>query len=198
MGHTSMLATYAPARNMPVGTVAPGLAVKLFPQPQLLRRAFLFQLNSAGGASPPVDGRPGSFQIAGGGDRLSMTAAPISSVKRFSAAISSREMRQLCMARNLAYYGGVASTDWLATTDQVRRDYIDRVGLRQYLAEMLPARISQLPADQGVAYLPNGQAVAGGPAQRIIDFLAELTPLPYRLDVRRRHNGKIEELTFSL
>lgn len=122
-------------------------------------------------------------------------------LKHFSAGMSPRDMRDLCRARNLVYFGGVADEVWLSMADRIRQGYIDRVGLRQYILDMLPSKIAWLPANQAAVVLPDGSTVTGRPQQKIVDFLLAHfadDDLPYRLDVRRNLTGQIEILTYSL
>jgi hypothetical protein len=122
-------------------------------------------------------------------------------LKHFSAGLVPRDMRELCRVRNLVYYGGAADEAWLTTADRIRRDYISRVGLRQYLLEMLPSKIAVSQASQCAVVLADGTAVSGRPSQHVVDFLLEHFSeenLPYRLDIRRNLSGKIEHLTYSL
>ncbi len=133
-------------------------------------------------------------------ERTPMNPTP-SRLKLFSASLLPRDMRELCRARNLVYYGGAADEAWLITVDRIRRDYIDRVGLRQYLLDVLPGHIAMLPANQGVVVLHNGTTVTGPPRQKIVDFLLanfSTDDLPYRLDIRRNVTGQIENLSYSL
>jgi hypothetical protein len=107
-------------------------------------------------------------------------------------------MREVCRVRNLVHFGGAADPAWLETADRIRRSYIDRVGLRKYILDMLPAHLGELPANQCTVRLPDGTTVTGSPRQRIIDFLLthfSKDDLPYQLTVR---NGTGQKLTHSL
>jgi hypothetical protein len=110
-------------------------------------------------------------------------------------------MREVCRVRNLVYFGGLTDDAWLDTADRIRQNYINRVGLRQYLLDMLPAQVTMMPANQGVAGLPNGTTVRGPARQKIIDFLLaqfSADDLPYRLTIWGNRAGKVENLTYSL
>ncbi len=121
-------------------------------------------------------------------------------MKRFSAELLAKDMREICRARNKIYYGGVATVSFLETVDKIRDDYINRTGLRKYILDMLPANVVRLPSAQCVAYKRDGSKITGTNKQEILEFLLvnfDRNDLPYKLDVHRVKTGQ-EKITLSL
>lgn len=104
-----------------------------------------------------------------------------------------RDIRLLCQAREALRGQDVATDDFLVTMAIVRRNYIEQVGLKRYISDML-GQYAGRPAINCTAYDAAGRSiVCNAEGKTILEFLMGFTPetLPYRLELQGNKGKRI-------